>query len=76
MGLFGEGLYLAHELSVSMTFSSAGIGWEKAKCGDYLNCVLLCEFLEDPSYVKVRKAGKPIEKYDKIFRNYNFFPHF
>jgi poly[ADP-ribose] polymerase 16 len=64
-GLFGEGIYLSHELSVSLPFSSAGLGWNKAKCGDFLSCVTLCEYVDDPVHVKIKKGSKKSDIPDK-----------
>lgn len=59
-GLFGEGLYFAQEIDVSLLFSPSVLGWNKSKIGDVVSCVAVCEYIDDPAYVKVRKGKKEI----------------
>ncbi|XP_063700419.1 protein mono-ADP-ribosyltransferase PARP16-like [Culicoides brevitarsis] len=60
--LFGEGLYLSPELSVSLPYSRNGLGWNKCKFGDSMSIVTLCEVIEDPRYVSTCNIKKPENK--------------
>ncbi|XP_014781742.1 protein mono-ADP-ribosyltransferase PARP16 isoform X1 [Octopus bimaculoides] len=55
-GIFGEGTYLSSELSVSLHYSPAGLGWSKSWLGNRLSCVAVCEIIDDPS-VKCQPKG-------------------
>ncbi len=55
--LFGEGVYLSGELSVSMPYAPTGTGWKKSHLGSMLSCVAVCEIIDDPS-VKCQIKGK------------------
>lgn len=55
-GLFGEGLYLAQELQVSLLFSQSVLTWDKSRIGELMSSVAICEFIQDPRYVKFRKG--------------------
>lgn len=57
-GLFGEGVYLSSELSVSMNYSPFGAGWGASNCGAMLSCVALCEYVENPNHVKFKVDEK------------------
>ena len=46
---------------VSLLFSPAVLGWNKSKIGDVVSCVAVCEYCDDPNFVKVRKGE---EKYE------------
>jgi len=41
--LFGEGVYLSEELSVSLPYSSQGVAWKGSSLGSILSCVALCQ---------------------------------
>ena len=44
-GLFGEGVYLSNEQSVSMNHSHCSHGWGKSKIGSSLSCVAVCQVI-------------------------------
>lgn len=71
--LFGEGIYLSSELSVSLNFSPNGAAWGASKCGPILSCVAICEYIEHPEHlqchVKTDKKSKVPEKYFVITNN-------
>ncbi|XP_035912793.1 protein mono-ADP-ribosyltransferase PARP16-like [Anopheles stephensi] len=52
VSLFGEGIYLSAELQVSQMFSPNGSGWNKSSLGTHLACIALCEYVDNPNYVK------------------------
>ncbi|CRL08280.1 CLUMA_CG020999, isoform A [Clunio marinus] len=56
IGLFGEGLYLAKEPDVSLLFSPSVLSWDKSLIGGLVSSIALCEYINDPSHVKVRKG--------------------
>lgn len=56
-GLFGEGLYFAFELQVSLLFSQSVTSWPKSKLGDLVSCVAICEYIDDTNYTKIRKEN-------------------
>lgn len=60
-GLFGEGLYLAQELDISLIFSPSVLSWDESKMGNTMSCVAICEYIDDPAYVKIRKGKKILE---------------
>ncbi|XP_074650599.1 protein mono-ADP-ribosyltransferase PARP16-like [Tubulanus polymorphus] len=55
--LFGEGIYLSSELTVTMPYCPTGHGWEHSVLGDKLSCVAVCETIDHPS-VKCQSADK------------------
>lgn len=57
-GLFGDGVYLSSELSVSMGYSPFGAGWGASNCGAMLSCVALCEYINNPNHVKFKVDEK------------------
>ncbi|KFB51656.1 AGAP007419-PA-like protein [Anopheles sinensis] len=59
VSLFGEGIYLSAELSVSQMFSPNGAGWNRSILGTHLACMALCEYVENPSYVKCQEETPP-----------------
>lgn len=50
--LFGEGIYLSAELHVSQMFAPTGAGWARSALGSHLACTALCEYIDNPDYVK------------------------
>ncbi|GLG99730.1 Protein mono-ADP-ribosyltransferase PARP16 [Gryllus bimaculatus] len=46
--LFGRGIYLSSELSVSLPYSPMGYGWGRSLLGDQMSCVALCEMIDHP----------------------------
>lgn len=54
--LFGEGIYCATELDISLHFSPAALNWENSKLGGTISCVAICEYVNDPQHVKMRKG--------------------
>ena len=50
---------------VSLLFSPAVLSWNKSKIGDVVSCVAVCEYCDDPTFVKVRKGEK---------NRFNYFP--
>lgn len=46
--LFGHGIYLSSELSVSLPYSPMGYGWGRSSVGSELSCVALCEVVNHP----------------------------
>lgn len=46
--LFGRGIYLSSELSVSLPYSPMGYGWGRSVLGDQMSCVALCEMIDHP----------------------------
>lgn len=55
--LFGEGLYLSAELHVSQMFAPTGAGWPKSTIGSHLACAALCEYVDNPAYVKCQEEN-------------------
>lgn len=55
--LFGRGIYLSSELSVSLPYSSMGYSWGRSVVGSDLSCVALCEVVDHPD-VKCQDSGK------------------
>lgn len=71
--LYGEGIYLSSELSVSLNYSPNGAAWGASACGSFLSCVAVCEYIEHPEHlhchVKAQKKSKVPEKYFVITNN-------
>ncbi|XP_050074907.1 protein mono-ADP-ribosyltransferase PARP16-like [Anopheles maculipalpis] len=59
VSLFGEGIYLSAELQVSQMFSPNGSGWNKSILGTQLACIALCEYVDNPNYVKSQEDTPP-----------------
>ncbi|XP_053665853.1 protein mono-ADP-ribosyltransferase PARP16-like [Anopheles marshallii] len=59
VSLFGEGIYLSAELQVSQMFSPNGSGWSKSTLGTHLACIALCEYVDNPNYVKSQEEAPP-----------------
>jgi len=55
--LFGRGIYLSSELSMSLPYSAAGYGWGGSILGCHLSCVALCELVDHPD-LKCQAPGK------------------
>ncbi|XP_026464465.1 mono [ADP-ribose] polymerase PARP16-like isoform X2 [Ctenocephalides felis] len=55
--LFGKGIYLTSELSVSLPYSTTGFAWGASKVGSELACVALCELIDHEEYVKCQHAS-------------------
>jgi len=51
-GLFGEGVYLSNEPSVSLNHAFGSHGWSRSKIGSSLSCVALCQVIDEPESVK------------------------
>ena len=58
VSVFGEGIYLADELQISLLFSESVLGWKKSQCGELLSSVCVCEYVDDKDFVKIRKKGE------------------
>jgi poly[ADP-ribose] polymerase 16 len=50
--LFGEGTYLSKDPTVSLHYSPSGKTWENSIIGQRMSCLLVCETINDPKYVK------------------------
>uniref|UniRef100_A0AAG5D5V2 Poly [ADP-ribose] polymerase n=1 Tax=Anopheles atroparvus TaxID=41427 RepID=A0AAG5D5V2_ANOAO len=59
VSLFGEGIYLSAELQVSQMFSPNGSGWNRSILGTHLACIALCEYVDNPNYVKCQEETHP-----------------
>ncbi|KAJ4434433.1 hypothetical protein ANN_22995 [Periplaneta americana] len=46
--LFGHGIYLSSELSVSLPYSPMGYSWGRSIVGSEMSCVALCEVVNHP----------------------------
>lgn len=55
--LFGHGIYLSSELSVSLPYSPMGYGWRRSSVGSEMSCVALCEVVDHPD-VKFQDKGE------------------
>lgn len=51
-----------YDFNKSLDFSPSVLGWNKSQCGNVVSCVMVCEYINDPMHVKVRKG-----------RNYSHF---
>uniref|UniRef100_A0A182JT17 Poly [ADP-ribose] polymerase n=1 Tax=Anopheles christyi TaxID=43041 RepID=A0A182JT17_9DIPT len=60
VSLFGEGIYLSAELQVSQMFSPNGSGWNRSTLGTHLACIALCEYVDNPNYVKSQEETQPL----------------
>lgn len=54
--LYGEGIYLSTELDISLHFSPAALNWENSALGRTISCIAVCEYVNDPNHVKMRKG--------------------
>lgn len=63
--LFGEGIYLSEELHVSEMFAPTGAGWPKSTLGRHLACIAICEYINDPAFVKTQEENKSAELPEK-----------
>lgn len=59
--LFGKGIYLSSELSVSLPYSPVGYGWGGSILGSDMSCVALCEIINHPD-VKIGDTGSLVQK--------------
>lgn len=59
VSVFGEGIYLADELQISLLFSESVLGWKKSQCGELLSSICVCEYIDDKDFVKIRKKENP-----------------
>lgn len=73
-GLYGEGLYFAHELQISALFSPSVLSWSKSRLGDLMSCVALCEYIDDPRHCKIKRGNKL--RGDKRDTNFDFYRKF
>jgi len=48
-GLFGEGIYLAQDLGVCLSYSSQGVAWSDSALGSNLSCVAVTQVMDHPS---------------------------
>ncbi|XP_055700958.1 protein mono-ADP-ribosyltransferase PARP16-like [Phlebotomus papatasi] len=55
---FGEGLYIATDLSVSITYSPSESNWMHSQLGKRISCVALCEYVEHPVHLSCREMNK------------------
>ncbi|XP_076068427.1 protein mono-ADP-ribosyltransferase PARP16-like [Oratosquilla oratoria] len=46
--LFGKGIYLSSEMSVSLPYSPAGQGWVNSSLGPSMSVIALCELVDHP----------------------------
>ncbi|XP_055611074.1 protein mono-ADP-ribosyltransferase PARP16-like [Uranotaenia lowii] len=70
--LYGEGIYLSTELHVSQMFAPTGGGWPRSALGSHLSCTAVCEYIDNPAYVKCQEenqTGEFPEKYILIKNN-------
>ncbi|XP_053688678.1 protein mono-ADP-ribosyltransferase PARP16-like [Sabethes cyaneus] len=70
--LFGEGIYLSEELHVSQIFAPTGAGWSKSSLGSHLACTAMCEYIDNPAYVKSQEENQSTnipEKYIIVKNN-------
>ena len=58
VSVFGEGIYLADELQISLLFSESVMGWKQSQLGALLSSICVCEYIDDKDFVKIRKKGK------------------
>lgn len=57
--LFGHGIYLSSELSVSLPYSPMGYGWRRSSVGSEMSCVALCEVVDHPDVkFQDKESGK------------------
>lgn len=54
--LFGEGIYLSTEQSLSLHYSPCGQGWSKSKLGTELSILALCEVIDHPDVKRQSKS--------------------
>lgn len=59
--LYGEGIYCSTELDVSLHFSPASLNWRNSKLGSTISCIAICEYVDDPRYLKIRKGNIAIQ---------------
>ncbi|XP_055531844.1 protein mono-ADP-ribosyltransferase PARP16-like [Wyeomyia smithii] len=70
--LFGEGIYLSEELHVSQMFAPTGAGWSRSALGSHLACTALCEYIDNPAYVRSQEENQSTnipEKYILVKNN-------
>ncbi|XP_076170661.1 protein mono-ADP-ribosyltransferase PARP16-like [Ptiloglossa arizonensis] len=53
--LFGKGIYLSSELSLSLLYSPVGYGWGGSILGSEMSCIALCELI---NHVGVKTGNK------------------
>jgi len=74
--LFGEGIYLSEDFSVTLPYSKPGNVWRHSKLGHQLSCIVVCKIIDHPlvkckidnikskrSRAKDTQAGDVPEKY-------------
>lgn len=57
--VFGEGIYLSEELHVSQMFAPTGSGWSRSTLGSHLACTAICEYVDNPVYVRWQEDNQP-----------------
>lgn len=54
--LFGRGIYLTSELSVSVNHAPYGMNWKNSFLGESISIIALCEVIDDASTVIYRRT--------------------
>lgn len=63
--LFGSGIYLSTEMSMSLPYSPTGYGWGKSILGPSLSIVALCEVIDHPDVHYPRPETQSPEPHKK-----------
>lgn len=83
VGIFGEGIYLSDDLSVTMPYTKSGMVWSHSQIGEQISCVALCELIDHPgvkcqvendtskkrSMAKDSQSGEVPERYFVVTRS-------
>lgn len=67
--LFGEGIYLSTEQSLSLQYSPCGQGWNKSQLGSQLSILALCEVIDHPDVKRKGRSTTVPEKYVLVTNN-------
>lgn len=58
VSLFGEGIYLARDLGVCLTYSVRGCGWDRSVLGEAVSAVALAQVRDHPTQVKLHSSDE------------------
>jgi poly [ADP-ribose] polymerase 16 len=61
--LFGEGTYLSQDPSISLHYSPSGKTWDNSIIGQRMSCLLVCETINDPKFVRTGLNGIYFSKF-------------
>lgn len=59
-------LMCTNQITNYYCFSPSVLGWAKSKCGNVISCVAVCEYIDDPAHVKIRKGDINLTRWSNV----------